>query len=126
MSKSFCWERCASRYATLEKWGFLYETYGVHAYLWEVCELLRKLWLSSLVVLMDEGSPLQVAGAVVVSGWAHVAHGVWKPWKGAGVNGDGKLTYRLQHLSLFVTAFVFLMGLLFKVDGVGQGEIPDR
>jgi hypothetical protein len=26
--------------------------------------------------------------------------------------------YRLQHGSLFVTSFVFLMGLLFKVDGV--------
>ncbi len=48
--------------------------------------------------------------AVLVSGWAHVLHGVYKPW------GKGSDLYRLQHGSLFVTSFVFLMGLLFKVS----------
>ncbi len=52
---------------------------------------------------------LQIALAVLVSGWAHVLHAVYKPW------GKGADMYRLQHLSLFVTSFVFLMGLLFKV-----------
>ena len=30
--------------------------------------------------------------------------------------------YLLQHGSLFVTSFVFLMGLLFKVNGVSQAS----
>ena len=46
---------------------------------------------------------------MLVSGWAHVLHAMYKPW-GAGSN-----MYLLQHGSLFVTTFVFLMGLLFKV-----------
>ena len=52
---------------------------------------------------------MQVTLAVLVSGWAHVLHAVYKPW------GAGSAMYALQHGSLFVTSFVFLMGLLFKV-----------
>ena len=39
----------------VESWGFLYETFGTRAYLWEVEELLRKLWLTAIVVLMPAG-----------------------------------------------------------------------
>ena len=104
----------------IEKWGFLYQPYGHHAYLWEVCELVRKFLLSAFVVLLAEGSPLQVTFAVLVSAWAHVAHALWKPWRGVGDDGSGKYTYALQHGSLLITAFVFIMGLLFKLDSVGR------
>ena len=49
-----------------------------------------------------------------MSGWAHVLHAMYKPW------GAGTAMYALQHGSLFVTTFVFLMGLLFKVNGVSS------
>ena len=42
-------------------YGFLYLDYGESAWWWEVEELVRKLLLSSLVVLIDAGSPLQVS-----------------------------------------------------------------
>jgi hypothetical protein len=97
-------------------YGFLYESYGPGAWWWEIEELIRKLLLSAVVVLIDAGSPLQVTVAVLVSGWAHVLHAMYKPW------GAGSLKYRLQHGSLFVTSFVFLMGLLFKVEGVSSSS----
>jgi hypothetical protein len=97
---------------TQEAYGFLYLDYGPGAWWWEVEELLRKLLLTAVVVVLDDGSPLQVALAVLVSGWAHVLHAMYKPW------GVGSVMYRLQHGSLLVTFFVFLMGLLFKLDGV--------
>jgi hypothetical protein len=78
---------------------------------------MRKLWLTAIVVLMPTGIPLQVTTAVLISGWSHVAHALWKPWKDGGLASS---TYVLQHASLFVTSFVFLMGLMFKVDGVGH------
>ena len=116
-------------------YGFLYEAYGPSAWWWEVEELVRKLLLSAVVVLVESGSPLQVRVdaspdavanvsvtrhrdtwvlyrycllsqvtlAVLVSGWAHVLHAVYKPW------GEGSHMYMLQHGSLFVTSFVFLM-----------------
>ena len=46
---------------------------------------------------------LQVTLAVLISGWAHVLHAMYKPW------GQGTAMYALQHGSLFVTSFVFLM-----------------
>jgi hypothetical protein len=103
----------ASTHATF---GFLYAAYGPSAWWWEVEELLRKLLLSAVVVLIDEGSPLPVTAAVLVSGWSHVLHAMYKPW------GAGSALYRLQHGSLCVTSFVFLMGLLFKVDGVSSSS----
>ena len=41
--------------------------------------------------------------AVLVCGWAHVLHAMYKPW------GAGTAMYALQHGSLLVTTFVFLM-----------------
>ena len=84
----------------------------------------------------------QITLAVMVSGWAHVLHAMFKPW------GAGSVMYRLQHGSLFVTTFVFLMvslcasasgrvnrvgvtsgvflvvvqGLLYKVDGIAAAS----
>jgi hypothetical protein len=102
--------------STRATFGFLYLDYGSSAWWWEVEELLRKLLLSAVVVLIEEGSPLQVTLAVLVSGWAHVLHAQYKPW------GGGSVLYSLQHGALFVTSFVFLMGLLFKVDGVSPSS----
>ena len=58
----------------------------------------------------------QVTLAVLISGWAHVLHGMYKPW------GTGTAMYALQHGSLFVTSFIFLMGLLFKVNSVSPSS----
>ena len=54
--------------------------------------------------------------AVVVCIAAHVLHAVYKPW------GAGSLAYYLQHVSLFTTTFIFILGLLFKVKGVSQAS----
>ncbi len=192
-ARGWWWLCCACCHGQAT-YGFLYLEYGPNAWWWEVEELVRKLLLSSLVVLIDAGSPLQVqrrphprwlfglgvpcvsgvlwrgcvgahparppceavpyphplasaradalgdllpthahththththtrtsiarvcGGAVVqvtlavlVCGWAHVLHAVFKPW------GAGTTMYALQHGSLALTSFVFLMGLLFKV-----------
>jgi hypothetical protein len=102
---------------TWRVYGFLYDSYGPVAWWWEVEELLRKLFLTALVVLMDPGSPLQVTLAVLFSGWAHVLHAMYKPWR-VESTPETYPTYMVQHASLLVTSFVFLMGLLFKVEGV--------
>ena len=53
---------------------------------------------------------------MLFSSWAHVMHGVFKPW------GKGSETYMVQHLSLLSTTFVLTMGLLFKVNTVQQNS----
>lgn len=78
----------------------------------QVAELARKLVLTSLVIFFDAGSALQVAFALLVSGWAHVAHAAYKPFAHNNV-----AAYYLQHASLGITTFLFCNGLLFKVNG---------
>ena len=75
--------------ATTAKYGFLYEVYGPSAWWWEVEELVRKLLLSAVVVLIEPGSPLQVTLAVLVSGWAHVLHAMYKVGGGDAVGALG-------------------------------------
>ncbi len=60
-------------------------SYGPTAVYWEVEELVRKLLLSAVVVLIQDGSPLQVTMAVLVSGWAHVLHSIYSPWGRCGL-----------------------------------------
>lgn len=50
-------------------------------------------------------------GLLTSPSWFHVAHAIFKPW------GAGTATYRVQHFAEFVTTFIFVMGLLFKVKG---------
>lgn len=71
---------------------------------------LMQFILTSVVIFFDPGSALQVAFALQVSAWFHVAHGVWQPFKSVDVRA-----YWLQHGSLFVTTFILVCGLLFKV-----------
>jgi hypothetical protein len=65
-------------------------SYGRSAWWWEAEELVRKLLLTAAVVLLDEGVPLQITLAVLVSSWAHILHAMYKPCTlqvlGAGVS----------------------------------------
>jgi len=70
-------------------------------------------------VLMAEGSPLQVMVALLVSGWGHVLHSVFKPWRVGGLGLDGRNAYVLQHFGLFVVFFVFLMGYCSRWRALG-------
>lgn len=76
--------------------------YGEHAYMWAVAELLRKLLLTSLIMLFFEsGSALQITFAMLVSAFAHVAHALWKPYV-------SRRAYLLQHASLAVTTVTYV------------------
>ena len=46
---------------------------------WEVVELVRKLILSSILLLMDRGSPWQVAAAAIASVCFHNAYTRFNP-----------------------------------------------
>ena len=56
----------------------LSQAYGPVAWFWESEELIRKLLLTGVAVLMDTKNPVQITLAVMISGWAHVVHSVYK------------------------------------------------
>ena len=82
--------------------GFLYLMYGTHAYMWGVVELLRKLVLTSLImVFFDSESALQITCALLVAAFSHVAHALWRPY-------TDRRAYMLQHGSLGVTTLMYV------------------
>ena len=84
-----------------------YLLYGEQAYMWSVAELIRKLVLTSLIILFFEtGSGLQITFALLVSAFAHVAHALYRPF----VN---RPAYLLQHASLTVTTMMYVRPGLF-------------
>ena len=84
-----------------------YLLYGEQAYMWSVAELIRKLVLTSLIILFFEtGSGLQITFALLVSAFAHVAHALYRPF----VN---RPAYLLQHASLTVTTMMYVRAGLF-------------
>ena len=54
---------CGLQTCSLGRYGFMYAEYGPNAWWWESEELVRKMLLTSVAVLMDAGSPLQVSCA---------------------------------------------------------------
>jgi len=83
--------------------GFLYLLYGTHAYMWAVVELLRKLVLTSLIMLFfDTGSALQITSALLISSFSHVAHALYRPFV-------SRRAYLLQHGSLAVTTLTYVL-----------------
>lgn len=49
------------------RYGMLYNDYVTKAFLWEVWEMLRKLILSSGLIFISRGSPIQITIALIIS-----------------------------------------------------------
>lgn len=97
---------------TKRRLAFLYVEYGSATPYGEPAELLRKLLLTSLALFFSPNDPLQLLYAILVSFAAAVGHAALKPF------AHSRRAYWLQHLSLWATFCLFVMGLLYKVEGL--------
>ena len=91
--------------------GFLWNDYRQEYYWWEVVELIRKLVLSSCLMVMEKGDPWQVAVAALFSMLSHLAYTHCRPMRDPDA-------HKLQHLSLFFTTLNYFIGLLLKVEAI--------
>jgi len=48
------------------RYGFIFDQYCPHAFYWEICELLRKLFLASLLTFVDPGTTAQLIWALMI------------------------------------------------------------
>ena len=77
----------------------------------QVVELVRKLVLSSLLLLFDQGSPWQIAGAALFSVLSHLLYTNCRPMK------DPR-AHVLQHIGLGLTTVNYFLGLMLKVEAI--------
>jgi len=80
-------------------------------FFWEVTELVRKLFLTGIIVFCGRGSVVQIVFGLMVSIFAHLLHTYVKPFK---VESD----QMLQHAALMMVWLTLMAGLILKADGL--------
>lgn len=87
---------------------FLYENYSPSCWFWEILELVRKVFFTSMLVLMDSESRISLGLNAILSGLYSVFFALSKPI-------EDKFEYWLQLMSLLVTSVNFSVGMLLKI-----------
>lgn len=103
---------------TSRRLGHLYRHYTMDAYYWSVEESVRKLFLTSLIILFGKGSDGQLLIGIFISVLAHILHTWIRPFKYPLLN-------TLQHMALFSTWLTLLLGLALRLGAMGSGSGPE-
>ena len=91
--------------------SFIYENYSQNCWFWEIVELVRKLLLTSVLVLIGTQSRSYLGSAAVCSGLYAILYALYKPI-------PDTFEYWLQMASLTVTFVNLMIGLMLKIpDG---------
>lgn len=89
--------------------GFLISDYHVMCWYWGFVEIFRKLFLTSLLIFVLEGSTIQVAVALLFSTCFVLVHVMYSPYADNNVDTASQISQGSICLLLF-------LGLLLKVD----------
>eukprot|EP00854_Cymbomonas_tetramitiformis_P010292 gene10292-12174_t len=89
--------------------GFLISDYHVMCWYWGFVEIFRKLFLTSLLIFVLEGSTIQVAVALLFSTCFVLVHVMYSPYADDDVDKASQISQGSICLLLF-------LGLLLKVD----------
>ena len=101
-------ELAALEQRALRKVGFLFESYTVQCWSWEVVELARKLLLTSVLALVAPGSATQVTIGTLAAFCMLLLFQRYRPYAAPGMT----FVASVAQVNLFVFLFV---GLLLKV-----------
>jgi len=100
----------------LDRYGFIYKSYGHEAYYWEMVEMFKKFMLCSLTILIEPGKLAQLAFAFLVTMCFMAGHMQVLPFKDS--EDDNFQSY--STLSTLLTLFA---GILIKArSGDEQAE----
>ena len=90
----------------LNRLGFMVDAYHVKTYDWEVFDMIRKLILTSLLVVAFDGSAPHLAGSLLTTFIFLLLHLIKNPYHNAGLNN-------FQRLALITHFFTIFAGILY-------------
>ena len=99
--------------------SFIYENYSDNCWFWETVELVRKLLLTSILVLVGTESRSYIDSAAICSGFYTILYALFKPIPDA-------FEYWLQMSSLAVTFVNLMIGLMLKIPDENIVSAADR
>ena len=88
--------------------SFLYENYAPRCWFWEIIELMRKVWLTSVLFLMGAETRSHLGAAAIASGIYCILMAYYKPI-------SDKFEHWLQLISLVATFVTMNVGMLLKI-----------
>ncbi|XP_068696481.1 uncharacterized protein [Montipora foliosa] len=88
--------------------SFLYENYAPNCWFWEIIELLRKVWLTSVLSLMGAETRSHLGAAAIASGIYCILVAYYKPI-------SDNLEHWLQLISLLAIFVTMNIGMLLKI-----------
>ncbi|XP_078346174.1 uncharacterized protein LOC144631589 isoform X1 [Oculina patagonica] len=96
------------RYEIVEGMRFMYENYDERCWYWEIVEMVRKLILTSGLVLLGAEGRIYIGMVAMASGFYAVAHAQAQPI-------PDKFEHLLQLASLLATFFNLSVGVLLRI-----------
>ena len=99
--------------------SFIYENYSRQVWFWEVIELLRKLILTSVLVLIGTESRWYIGSSAIFAGLYAVFFALYKPI-------PDRFEYWLQLTSLLVTFVNLMVGLMLKIPDDAVIAVADK
>jgi hypothetical protein len=92
----------------IDRTGFLLNAYQVSCWYWEMVELVRKLLLTGILVVVYQGSPPHLAGALLTIFLFLCLHLTVEPYLNKGLN-------EFQRLILFSQFFTIFGGIMYHM-----------
>jgi len=96
-----------------ERLGFIYDRYEPDFYWWEVVEMIRKFFLTGLILFMAPGSIAQLASALMIGTYFMAAHVKYQPF-------ILREEDNLQSMSLITTVLILIFGIMIKAASCQQ------
>jgi hypothetical protein len=101
----------------IARYGFLYQPYRQEAFLWDVWEMFRKLFLTGIITLIFPGKSFQVIVVAICNIFFFAFLTIEKPY----LPGHGQT---LANMSSFAITFTMTLGLILKsVDEADEYHI---
>ncbi|XP_031564441.1 putative leucine-rich repeat-containing protein DDB_G0281931 [Actinia tenebrosa] len=100
---------------------FMYENYAEQVWFWEIIELVRKVILTSVILLLDAGSRFTIGITAIISGSYSISFAYFKPMTDV-------FEHWLQLTSLLATLVNMIVGTLLVTQNEGSsatGEALD-
>jgi hypothetical protein len=107
----------------MERLGFLIDAYQVETWYWEVSEMLRKLIMTSLLVVVYDGSSSHLIGALIVTFTFILFHLQVHPYLNKGLNDFQRLALITQFLTIFGSIIFLMVGYQDDLDEVQRLSI---
>ena len=104
-------------YPTVGHLLFLFESYRTELYFWESVDCLRRLAMSSLLVILPEESIMQVVFAMLFAAFCGRTFCAYKPILANN---------RLAEMTQWQLMLLFFGALLIRVDATGPGSGMDQ